>query len=232
MTLTALIIALAALWLFLRGDMLGTWRRSAPQRRYPVWIVKAWVLFAGTTLTLLAAIGHVDALLILPAQFERARVVVISQIGAIIPDGPMGLAALGGVLLGGLVAGWLERRGRRVGIGDVERVMPRGRAELGWAAALAISAGVTEELFFRLLLPLLIALTTGSAWTGFALSLLLFGLSHRYQGAAGIAATVAVGGLLTTVYLSTGALWAAMALHVAIDLNAVVLRPIVSGRVR
>ncbi|WP_235532807.1 CPBP family intramembrane glutamic endopeptidase [Sphingomonas sp. Leaf412] len=194
-------------------------------------MAKAWTAFGAGSLTLLAASGQVRAIVDLPPPFAAARTVVVTWFGAIDPIGPMGLAALGGVLLGGLVAAALERRGRKVGLGDVERVLPRSRAELRWAAALAVTAGITEELFFRLLLPLLIAAVTGCAVAGFAVACVLFGLAHRYQGPAGVVATMAVGALLTIVYLSTGSLWAAMALHAAIDLNAVVLRPIVSGRV-
>ena len=222
--------ALGILWLFLRGDMLGHWRRQAPWRRYTAWVARAWTLFGAGTLTLLVAAGQVGAIVRLPDAFVPARGTVIEQVGAIDPWGAMGLAALGGLVLGGLVAGWLERRGRRVGLGEVERVMPRDPRELRWAAALAVTAGVTEELYFRLLLPLLIAIVTGSAWAGFALGVALFGAAHRYQGWAGIGATTAVGLLMTLVYLATGSLVATMLLHVLIDLNAVVLRPIVSGR--
>jgi membrane protease YdiL (CAAX protease family) len=226
-----LVPALGLLWLFLRGDMLGRWRREASWRRYPAWVVPAWTLFGAGSVTLLAVMGELKAVVRLPAALAPVRAAVVEQVGAIDPWGVMGLAALGGLLLGGLVAGYLERRGRRVGLGDVERVMPYDRRELRWAAALAVTAGITEELYFRLLLPLLIAVATGSAWLGVACGILLFGAAHRYQGWAGILATTAVGLLMTIVHLATGSLVATMLLHAFIDLNAVVLRPIVSGRI-
>lgn len=225
-----LLPAFGLLWLFLCGDMLGRWRRAASWRRFPAWVVRAWTLFGAGSLTLLAAAGEVEAIGRLPDAFLSARAIVVGQVGAIDPWGVMGLAALGGLVLGGLVAGLLERRGRRVGLGDVERVMPYDARELRWAAGLAVTAGVTEELYFRLLLPLLIATATGSAWAGFGVGIALFGAAHRYQGWTGIVATAAVGVLMTIVYLATGSLVAAMLLHALIDLNAVVLRPIVSGR--
>ena len=225
-----LVPALGLLWLFLRGDMLGHWRRGAGWRRFPAWVARAWTLFGAGSLTLLAAAGEVGAVAALPAPFATARADVVALVGTIDPWGAMGPAALGGLGLGGLVAGLLERRGRRVGLGDVERVMPRDPRELRWAAALAVTAGVTEELYFRVLVPLLIAAATGSAWLGFAVGIVLFGAAHRYQGWTGIAASAAVGVLMTVVLLATGSLVAAMLLHALIDLNAVVLRPIVSGR--
>ena len=76
----------------------------------------------------------------------------------------------------------------------------------------------------------LVAHATGSAWLGFGVGVALFGAAHRYQGWTGILATAGVGMLMTIVYLATGSLAAAMLLHALIDLNAVVVRPIVSGR--
>jgi len=93
----------------------------------------------------------------------------------------------------------------------------------------ALAAGVTEEPFFRLLLPLLIAIVTGSAAAGFVLSLILFGAMHRYQGWRGMIATTVFGGVMTGVYLVSGALWLVIALHVLIDLNGLVLWPALSS---
>ncbi|WP_375250389.1 CPBP family intramembrane glutamic endopeptidase, partial [Sphingomonas sp.] len=141
--------------------------------------------------------------------------------------------ALGGIVAGGTIIGLVERwRGRPFGLGDVEAVMPRTPRELGWGVILSLTAGVMEEGYFRLLLPLLATLATGSAVVGFGLATLLFGAAHRYQGWKGMIATAVTGALLAAVYLASGALWVAIALHVAIDLNALVARPVVSGRVR
>ena len=58
------------------------------------------------------------------------------------------------------------------------------------------------------------------------LATLLFGAVHRYQGVRGMIATTIVGGGLAVIYGLTGALWMAIALHVVIDLNALVVRPL------
>jgi len=108
----------------------------------------------------------------------------------------------------------------------------RGRGEWGGAAAVAVAAGVGEELFFRLALPLAIGLATGSVVAGLAVATVAFALVHRHQGWKGVAATGVAGAGLAYLYLSTGALWVAMLLHVAIDLNALILRPWLDRPVR
>jgi membrane protease YdiL (CAAX protease family) len=107
--------------------------------------------------------------------------------------------------------------------------MPRNRPEMVHAAMLSVAAGITEELAFRLYLPLLIALITGNALLAFAVAALLFGAMHLYQGWKGVAATMVVGLVMTAVYLMTGALWLAMLLHALIDLNGLVVRPLLSS---
>jgi membrane protease YdiL (CAAX protease family) len=101
----------------------------------------------------------------------------------------------------------------------------RGPSEWPGAVALSLAAGIGEELFFRLTLPLLVAMVTGSGLAGFAVGLVAFGASHRHQGWVGVLATGIVGVFLAGLYLLTGRLWLAMLVHVVIDLNALVLRP-------
>jgi membrane protease YdiL (CAAX protease family) len=82
-----------------------------------------------------------------------------------------------------------------------------------------------------LLVPLLVTLVSGSPVVGFAAATLLFGAAHRYQGWAGIVATTLVGALLAYAYVATASLWVAIALHLFIDVNALVLRPLLTGRI-
>jgi membrane protease YdiL (CAAX protease family) len=106
--------------------------------------------------------------------------------------------------------------------------MPRRRAELPWGAAVAIVAGVAEEPFFRLLLPLLVVLAGGGAVAGTLLSALIFAGLHRYQGWRGTIATGTFGLVMAAMYLMSGALWLVVLLHVLIDLNGLVLWPALS----
>jgi len=53
----------------------------------------------------------------------------------------------------------------------------------------------------------------------------VFGLAHLYQGWVGILATAVIGAALAALYLGSGALWLAMAVHAAFDLFGLVIRP-------
>ncbi len=230
----ALASALGSLALFLHGARIGWWPRPpavAPgavrHRHFARIALRALVHFGIVAVLLLAMLGRLTSIVSFPAELLPARAEAVAWIGR--PSWrPLTIGALCGVAIGSILA-W---RGRSVGTGVARAVLPARRAELGWGVGLALVAGVTEELFFRLLLPLLIVLAGGSAAAGFAVSTLLFGYAHRYQGWRGVAGTVVAGVLLTLVYLVSGYLWAAMLVHAAIDLNGLVLRPLLSGRVR
>ena len=79
---------------------------------------------------------------------------------------------------------------------------------------------------------LIVAMATGSGLAGVIVATTAFAAMHRYQGRVGMAATFVGGGLLTALYMGTGALWVPMGVHVLVDLNALVLRPALSARVR
>ncbi|WP_341208661.1 CPBP family intramembrane glutamic endopeptidase [uncultured Sphingomonas sp.] len=233
MTGAALAVALASLALLLHGGRFGYWPRPpavAPGAVRHRWFarlaLRSLVHFGGVALLLLALLGRVETIWHLPAEFEPARALAIAWVGQ--PGWqPLAVGALAGIVIAAL----LERRGRRVSLGDLRAVTPMRRAELGWGVLLAVEAGVTEELFFRLLLPLLIAGASGSALLGFAGATVAFGYAHTYQGWRGVIATLIAGALLALVYLVSGRLWAAMLVHAAIDLNGLVLRPVLAGKV-
>ncbi|RDE04878.1 CPBP family intramembrane glutamic endopeptidase [Sphingomonas aracearum] len=133
-------------------------------------------------------------------------------------------------------AGWTWARARRgkpaLELVPLASILPRWREELPAAAFLSLVAGVSEELFFRLVLPVLFALVGGGALAGFVVGTAAFALLHRYQGWRGMLATALVGIVLAVLYLASGQLWVAMAAHAAIDLNALVVRPLAGGRLR
>ena len=64
------------------------------------------------------------------------------------------------------------------------------------------------------------------ALLGMALATALFAYAHRYQGWAGMAASALVGVTVAILYLATGQLWFAMLVHTLLNLNALVLRPL------
>jgi membrane protease YdiL (CAAX protease family) len=237
-----LVVALAGLALFLKRD-LEAYRRfkaltdtRARQRQLRAWIAITFVLFVGYTVLTLIVLGRIGDLARMPPAFAPvANMLAIGDISSGDVGGLVGGMAIGVaiVLVGGMALGLgRRRRAQPKTLGDVEALLPRNPAELAHTAALSVNAGIGEELFFRLALPLLIVLVTGDAWLAFALAAIVFGLAHLYQGAVGVIATTLLGVLLTAVYLASGSIWLAVLLHMVIDLVGLVLRPLLSGTVR
>jgi membrane protease YdiL (CAAX protease family) len=226
--LAAVLLALAAVQVAARvlgrptlsARLLPRMEGGAP---YLIWALRLWSAFGLPAVVALLLLGRAGALTTMPAEFSPATAFVRRFAPIEAWSVLLGLA-LGGVL-GALIAWRRLRRGK--GLASLGRPprLPRARGELPAAALLALSAGVAEELYFRLALPLLIALVSGSAWVGFAVAAAAFGAVHRYQGPAGMLVTGLVALLLSAVYLGSGSLWLAMGCHAAIDLNALVVRP-------
>jgi len=221
---------------FLKGNLLG-YRRirrlldtASRQKTYGLWIAKAAIAFVLPAVIGLALLGRLDALVTVPPEFDALRTLLPSFEGDSRAEllGMIGGSALGGLIIGAVLA---TRRNWRVlkTIGNVGSLLPRNRPEIAHAAAMSIAAGISEELAFRLFLPLLVALVSGSAFVAFGVAVAAFGAMHVYQGRAGVVATTLVGALMAAVYLMTGELWLAMVLHALIDLNSLVLRPILTG---
>lgn len=227
MPVLLLVAALFAYGWYLRGGPFG--RDFLAGRRFARLAARSGVLFGGVSLVALALLGRLDALTRLPPEFAEPAAMAEAWLPGLGTPVGVGLILLG-LLIGGTIGAIVSRwRGRVFALGDISAVLPRAKGELGWAALLAVDAGVSEELFFRLLLPLLIAQATGSAWIGFLGATALFGFAHRYQGWAGVAATTLVGVVMAAVYLASGRLWMAVLLHAAINLNGLVLRPLATG---
>lgn len=207
-------------WLFLRRPA----RPAASRRaRYARSIRNAYLHFGVTAVAVLALTGRLGALLAMPGEFAPAA----DRLGAA-PGDPRLVAIYVGGLTVGMVASnaisWWRRGRPSRWFPDVAWLYAR-EGETGIVKVLAIAAGVTEEPFFRVALPLLIARVTGSATIAFAAAAVLFGLCHRYQGWKGIVLTTLSGAVLSVIYLQTGSLAFAIAVHAAIDFNILVVRP-------
>lgn len=237
--LLLLTVTLAALVWFQRGD-LAEYRlfqrllqTEARQGRYRLWLAKSWLLFAAPSLAGLALLGRLPALTTMPPEFEPIAAPLrpyMSDLQSMLIGAAIGLSISAVLLtLTALIAKWRGRTPRFIALGDISSILPRNRRELGYGVLLAITAGTTEELMFRLFLPLLVTLVTGSALAGLILSVAAFGAMHRYQGWVGILATTALGFGLACVYLGSGVLWAVIALHILIDVNGLVVRPLLGG---
>ncbi len=108
---------------------------------------------------------------------------------------------------------------------NLDYLIPRNSKERLWTSLLSINAGFSEELFFRLLAPILIFSITGNATIAILASVIWFGLAHYYQGITGIIVTSIVGLILFYVYISTQSIWLTMLVHAVVDLNSLALGP-------
>jgi membrane protease YdiL (CAAX protease family) len=234
--LILLALCFAELYWFLRNDLAeyAAFKKLTDtrdrQRRIRIWILRSFLLFFGGTAVCLTVLRRLDAPFVFPSEFQS----LAARFHAAIPGThahasqmllPFMIGAGGGVLIGILLALLFARRSKPVRLGDIDALMPRNRAETAWMALISVDAGVSEELFFRLLLPLLLTLATRSALTSFLIAAVIFGLVHLYQRLPGILATTLLGLALSAVYLITGNLWIAVLLHIVLDLIGVVVRP-------
>lgn len=187
------------------------------QRRYLRWLLQSLVFHSTLPLVALALVHRVGAIVSFPPE-----------LAALPPDwgSGIGYGIVGGVG-GGLVLQLLLLRFRKrppVVIGDILTLLPRNGAERAYGAGLSIAAGFGEELLFRLLLPLLLALCGAPPLVAMFVPVVVFGLAHVYQGVAGIIGTMVLGALFAFVYVGTRQLWVAMLMHAVLDLNTLVLR--------
>lgn len=116
-------------------------------------------------------------------------------------------------------------------LGDIGALLPRTRGELPYGAGLALSAGVFEELMFRLALPALVFGIWPDGPIAFALATLLFGALHLYQKWVGVLTATILGVVFVYLYLVSGTILLPIVVHVLVDLRSLVLLPLVLGRV-
>ncbi len=233
--LLLLLVSLAVLWWFIRNDAseYTAFKRQTDtadrQRFYRAWVVKSFLALFGTSMVCLLILRQLRALVDLPDAF----IPLAARLGADMPTtvildkevlaGCAAGAMLIGILLGVLIAKRLKTS--HAMLGDIEPLMPRNAAETGWAALLSLNAGLSEECFFRLLLPLLLIGVLHNPLLAFISATILFGLMHIYQGVIGVVMTTLVGVVLAGLYLWTGSLWMTIAAHAGLDLFGLVVRP-------
>ena len=102
---------------------------------------------------------------------------------------------------------------------------PRNRPERTWAIFISLNAGINEELLFRLALPVVVFSATGNLLVALFVPLVAFGLGHVFQGMAGVINSMFMGAMLLGLYLATGSIWVAMAMHAFVDLLSIVFLP-------
>lgn len=107
----------------------------------------------------------------------------------------------------------------RAQLESVRQLMPHTHGERRWFTAVAITAGVCEELLFRGFLIGYFA-SAMLPWIAMILVAAIFGMGHAYQGRAGILKTAVVGALMGVIYLVCGSLVWPIILHALIDMQA------------
>jgi len=104
-------------------------------------------------------------------------------------------------------------------MGELSNLAPQTPREDRLFDMVSITAGVCEEILYRgLLLATLVSLV--GTWPAVAITSLIFGLGHAYQGISGIAKTGLVGLVLAWFTVSSGSLYIAIVLHAIIDLTS------------
>ena len=106
--------------------------------------------------------------------------------------------------------------------------LPDTAKDIRWFSVLCVSAGICEEILFRgFLMPYLHRGPWLLSWTlALVVTSIGFGLNHLYQGPSGVFSTALAGLAFGIVFLLTGNLILPILLHIAVDLQVVlVLRP-------
>lgn len=99
---------------------------------------------------------------------------------------------------------------------SLEAMLPHTRSERSHFFALAVTAGICEELLFRGFLIWYVAHWTG-VLQAIGITSVAFGLGHAYQGVGGMWKTGLVGAFMGLVYLLSGSIWLPMLLHALVD---------------
>lgn len=103
--------------------------------------------------------------------------------------------------------------------------MPQTEEEKHLFHLLGTTAGITEEIIFRGYLIWAFSLFV-PLWAAALASLFVFTLLHLYQGARQLPGVFAMGALVTLVFVLSGSIWPAIAIHVFVDVinNSMVWR--------
>jgi len=100
--------------------------------------------------------------------------------------------------------------------------LPKNRNELNWFMILSISAGICEEIIFRLFLYEFLNEHIG-LWGAFILANVAFALTHIGSGKQNLISSFVLGLVFSAIYYFTENIWLAVLLHIAIDVNSGIL---------
>ncbi len=106
-----------------------------------------------------------------------------------------------------------------------EHLLPSKPLEFAPYCALAVTAGVCEEFLYRGFSMAALSRAGIAPWAVVAISSLLFGLAHTYQGRSGILGTMLMGFVFGVCRLAYQSLVPVMVWHAAVDLVAGIAGP-------
>jgi len=98
-------------------------------------------------------------------------------------------------------------------------MMPRTKREKRWWVCVSLAAGICEEVIFRgAYIFLLVSIFPNlSIYLVYALTVILFGLGHIYQGRKGLIISSLVGALFAAIYIVSGSLIIVVIIHFLTD---------------
>jgi hypothetical protein len=105
---------------------------------------------------------------------------------------------------------------------EVYHYLPKTKQELNWFYFLSLSAGICEEIIFRLFMFSYLLENTNLI-IAFVLTNVVFALTHIGTGKRNILSAFSLGLLFTTIYYFTDNIWFAIILHSAIDIYGGIL---------
>jgi len=191
------------------------------------WVLSSWLTFAAAGILLLLMTGNLPFLI---APVVRLGFPVHRRYTAIL--------FIAGLIVAMPIASIYQLKNlrkmddRRLDLvlkqtcaGYLSALIPRDTQERKLAWSLALSAGIGEEIVFRVLLPaVLLYLTKGRFATAVLIAaVIVFGLSHAYQGIFGMLTATFLGSGFMLAYLVTVNIFASMILHFLIDARGLVL---------
>ena len=180
---------------------------DARAKQYRGTIVRQWAL----TLAALAVwLGQGRSLEALGLRLSpTSRFIAAAMIG-------FGLFAVWRSMLRAAVAEPEARAKVVVRLEPVRALLPSTARELSYFIALAVTAGICEEILFRGYLMAYVQPIAGVAGA-VVVSSVLFGLGHIYQGLSQAIKIIFVGFVLALFYVASDSLYISMVLHAAFD---------------
>ncbi len=190
---------------------------------YTIWVGESWLLFALWPVVALALLGKLEGLFTPIVQTDllprlAAQSIANDDIAGVIVGVVMGIVALFFVMR------WKTKQAKTKRQ-NPDPIIPRSREELWLATVVSVTAGVTEEIFFRAALPIILYVATSNELVAIWSSIVLFGVEHMYQGWKGVLATMFIGFVFMRLFISSGTLLVPVVLHILIDFNSFVLQP-------